>query len=189
MPSNRSRRPFSPRGASRGSIQIWSGYLARTAPGWALLSRGPANIPSTQGYEHFEGIAETDTWFGPLFTNIRLTRTNAPVEFNVRYPLFQVQPLLAAMLRRSLLRRSRAEGPERRRLAAASRRLCARIPTRRDRSAITRSIRANAYAVRHAIRERVLIATLTMTRPAPGTALVPICSPSATQPSKAAHTV
>jgi len=77
-----------------GVVQIWSGYLARTAPGWSLLSRGPANIPRTQGYEHFEGIAETDSWFGPLFTNIRLTRTNAPVEFNLRYPLFQVQPLL-----------------------------------------------------------------------------------------------
>jgi len=75
-------------------VQIWSGYLARTAPGWALLSRGLANIPRTQGYEHFEGIIETETWFGPLFTNIRLTRTNSPIEFHVRYPLFQVQPLL-----------------------------------------------------------------------------------------------
>jgi len=59
-----------------GVVQIWSGYLARTAPGWALLSRGPANIPRTQGYEHFEGIIESETWFGPLFTNIRLTRTD-----------------------------------------------------------------------------------------------------------------
>jgi hypothetical protein len=75
-------------------VQIWSGYLARTPPGWALLSRGPANIPRTQGYEHFEGLVETDTWFGPLFTNIRLTRTNAPIEFHRKYPLFQVQPLL-----------------------------------------------------------------------------------------------
>ena len=75
-------------------MQIWSGYLARTAPGWALLSRGPVNIPRKQGYEHFEGIIESETWFGPLFTNIRLTRTNSPVEFHVRYPLFQVQPLL-----------------------------------------------------------------------------------------------
>jgi hypothetical protein len=77
-----------------GVVQIWSGYLARTAPRWALLSRAPANIPRTQGYEHFEGIVESDTWFGPLFTNVRLTRTNSPVEFHVRYPLFQVQPLL-----------------------------------------------------------------------------------------------
>jgi uncharacterized protein DUF6065 len=77
-----------------GVVQVWSGYLARTAPGWSLLSRSPANIPKTQGYEHFEGIIETDTWFGPLFSNIRLSRTNAPVEFHTRYPLFQVQPLL-----------------------------------------------------------------------------------------------
>jgi Family of unknown function (DUF6065) len=77
-----------------GVVQIWSGYLARTAPGWALLSRGPANIPRNQGYEHFEGIIESETWFGPLFTNIRLTRTDSPVEFHVRYPLFQTQPLL-----------------------------------------------------------------------------------------------
>lgn len=77
-----------------GVVQIWTGYLARTAPHWALLSRGPANIPRTQGYEHFEGIVEADTWFGPLFTNIRLIRTNSPVEFHIRYPLIQVQPLL-----------------------------------------------------------------------------------------------
>jgi hypothetical protein len=77
-----------------GVLQIWSGYFVGTAPGWALLSRGPANIPRNQGYDHYEGIVEPETWFGPLFTNIRLTRTNSPVEFHVRYPLFQVQPLL-----------------------------------------------------------------------------------------------
>ena len=86
--------PFLASTREPGVVQIWGGYLARTAPQWALLSRGPANIPRTQGYEHFEGIVETDTWFGPLFTNIRLTRTNSPVEFHVRYPLFQVQPVL-----------------------------------------------------------------------------------------------
>src|SRR5216683_847558 len=91
-------KPFAPTflAAARepGVVQIWSGYLAQTAPHWALLSRGPANIPRTQGYDHFEGIVETDTWFGPLFTNIRLTRTNSPVEFHMRRPLLQVQPLL-----------------------------------------------------------------------------------------------
>jgi hypothetical protein len=76
-----------------GVVQVWSGYLAQTAPGWALLSRGPVNVPPNQGYDHFEGIIETETWFGPLFTNIRLTR-NAPVEFHKNRPLFQVQPLL-----------------------------------------------------------------------------------------------
>ena len=85
---------FLVQGKLPGVVQIWSGYLARTAPGWALLSRGTANIPKTQGYECYEGIVETDTWFGPLFTNVRLLRINSPVEFHVRYPLFQVQPLL-----------------------------------------------------------------------------------------------
>jgi hypothetical protein len=85
---------FLAQGTLPGTVQVWSGYFARTAPGWALLSRGPANIPRTQGYENYEGIIETDTWFGPLFTNVRLTRTNSPVEFHARYPLFQVQPLL-----------------------------------------------------------------------------------------------
>lgn len=81
-----------------GVVQIWSGYLARTAPGWSLLSRGPANIPRVQGYEHFEGIIESETWFGPLFTNIRLTHANSPVEFHTRYPLFQAQPILRQCL-------------------------------------------------------------------------------------------
>jgi hypothetical protein len=87
-------------------VQIWSGYLAQTAPGWALLARGIANQEKTQPYEdheelwvsppseNYEGIIETDSWFGPLFTNIRLRRTNSPIDFHMHRPLFQVQPLL-----------------------------------------------------------------------------------------------
>jgi hypothetical protein len=86
--------PLLVQGSSPGHVQIWSGCLARTAPGWALLSRGVVNAKDTQAYRNYEGIIETDTWFGPLFTNIRLTRTNAPVSFHMRRPLFQVQPLL-----------------------------------------------------------------------------------------------
>jgi Family of unknown function (DUF6065) len=85
--------PFLVQGMLPGVVQIWSGWLARTAPGWALLSRGTANIARTQPYENYEGIVETDTWFGPLFTNLRLTRTNSPVEFHRRRPMFQVQPV------------------------------------------------------------------------------------------------
>lgn len=84
---------FLAQGLMPGTVQIWSGYLAKTEPGWGLLSRGTANVAKTQAYENYEGIIETDTWFGPLFTNVRLTRSNVPVEFHRRYPLFQVQPL------------------------------------------------------------------------------------------------
>jgi Family of unknown function (DUF6065) len=76
-----------------GVVQIWSGLIARTAPEWSLLVRSPVNLARSQGYENYEGIIETDRWFGPLFTNVRLTRTNVPVEFNEEYPFLQVQPV------------------------------------------------------------------------------------------------
>jgi hypothetical protein len=37
----------------------------------------------------FEGIIESETWFGLLFTNIRLTCMNSLGEFHVRYLLLQ----------------------------------------------------------------------------------------------------
>jgi hypothetical protein len=85
--------PFISQGLLPGTAQVWSGYLARTAPRWSLLSRTVINRPKTQSYENLEGIFEADKWFGPLFTNIRLTKTDSPVSFHMRHPLFQVQPL------------------------------------------------------------------------------------------------
>jgi hypothetical protein len=76
-----------------GLLQLWTGIVARTAPGWSLLVRPPANAPRGGGYEPFEGIIETDRWFGPLITNIRLTKTDVPISFSAEYPLLQVQPL------------------------------------------------------------------------------------------------
>ncbi|MCW3475989.1 DUF6065 family protein [Limobrevibacterium gyesilva] len=76
-----------------GLVQLWTGIIARTAPGWSLLVRPCANLPRTGAYELYEGIIETDRWFGPLFTNMRLTKTNVPIEFTIDFPVFQVQPL------------------------------------------------------------------------------------------------
>ncbi len=76
-----------------GIVQIWSGLFARTSPDWSVLIRPPANLARSQGYELYEGIVETDRWFGPLFTNVRLTRTNAPIEFDAEFPFLQVQPV------------------------------------------------------------------------------------------------
>jgi hypothetical protein len=45
----------------------------------------------------YEGIVETDRWFGPLFTNLRLTRTNVPIELNPELPFLQVQPVHRAL--------------------------------------------------------------------------------------------
>ncbi len=76
-----------------GHVQIWTGLFARTAPGWSLLLRPVANFPSSGGFVAYEGIIETDRWFGPLFTNIRLTRTHAPVRISAQMALVQAQPL------------------------------------------------------------------------------------------------
>ncbi|MFC0408496.1 DUF6065 family protein [Roseomonas elaeocarpi] len=76
-----------------GVVQVWSGLFARSRPGWSLLVRPPVNLPRSRGYDLFEGMVEADRWFGPLFINVRLTRTHAPVEFAANMPLFQVQPV------------------------------------------------------------------------------------------------
>lgn len=76
-----------------GTVQLWTGLIAQTAPDWHLLVRSPANLPQAGGICLFEGIVETDRWFGPLFTNMRITRTHTPVRLRDDYPLVQVQPV------------------------------------------------------------------------------------------------
>ncbi len=76
-----------------GNVQIWTGLLAKTRPGWSLSIRPPVNLPAVPGIEHWEGIVETDVWFGPLFTNFRLTKTDMPVYIRAAEPFIQVQPV------------------------------------------------------------------------------------------------
>ena len=85
--------PFLNAGAEPGMVQIWSGLFCKTEPGWSLLVRAPANMPKSNYYDHYEGIIETDKWFGPLFINIRLSKTDIPITFDAGYPLMQIQPL------------------------------------------------------------------------------------------------
>ena len=101
--------PFLSRNFQSGIVQIWSGLFAKTAPNWSLLIRSPANLPRSQLYECFEGIVETDRWFGPLFTNIRLTAIDRPIEISIDRPLFQVQPLRRDTYDEKVLRNFRFE--------------------------------------------------------------------------------
>ena len=90
-----------------GIVQIWSGLIAKTAPGWSLLVRPMSNFPISQGYDLFEGIVETDHWFGPLFINVRLKRTGIPIAFEPGLPLLQVQPVLRTTYEDELLNQFR----------------------------------------------------------------------------------
>ena len=76
-----------------GTLQMWTGLIAETARDWHLLVRSPVNLPQAGGICLFEGIVETDRWFGPLFTNMRFTRSHMPVRLRADYPLVQVQPV------------------------------------------------------------------------------------------------
>ena len=76
-----------------GGVQIWTGLLAKTRPGWSLSVRQPVNLPPIPGLTCWEGIVETDLWLGPLFNNFRITLTNSPVHIRASAPFLQVQPL------------------------------------------------------------------------------------------------
>jgi hypothetical protein len=71
--------------------------MARAAPGWGLLVRRPVNFPLSIHAEHIDGIIEPESWFGPLFTNLRLTKTDAPIRLRADLPLAQVQPVPCAL--------------------------------------------------------------------------------------------
>ncbi len=79
-----------------GVVQLWTGLFMVTREGWSSLARPLANVPRSKHYEVYEGLVETDRWFGPLFINIRMTAIDTPVELPADRPLFQIQPLLRA---------------------------------------------------------------------------------------------
>ncbi len=76
-----------------GIVQVWTGLMIESAEDWSVLVRPPANLPRNLAYDLYEGIVETDRWFGPLFTNLRLIKTDVPIHFSTEVPLIQVQPL------------------------------------------------------------------------------------------------
>jgi hypothetical protein len=76
-----------------GIVQIWTGFFVESAENWSVLVRPPANLPRNLAFDQYEGVVETDRWFGPLFTNLRLVKTDVPIEFSTETPIAQVQPL------------------------------------------------------------------------------------------------
>jgi hypothetical protein len=93
-----------------GTLQLWTGLMVRTAQDWSLLVRAPANLPCPGGHVLYEGIVETDRWFGPLFINLRLTRTHTPIRLRPDFPLAQVQPLPRSVYGDATLTSSRFSG-------------------------------------------------------------------------------
>lgn len=75
-----------------GVIQIWSGLLIKTRPGWSSLVRPLVNIPGSSLFTCYEAIVETDNYGPwPLFVNIRLTAIDVEISIPNYNPLFQLQ--------------------------------------------------------------------------------------------------
>ena len=86
-----------------GGVQMWTGLVAKTRSGWSLSVRPPVNLPAIPGVVAWEGIIETDLWFGPLFTNFRITKTDTPVFIRAGAPIIQVQPVPQLAYREEVL--------------------------------------------------------------------------------------
>jgi hypothetical protein len=87
--------PFLTRLQLPGLVQVWTGVLCSTAPGWSVLVRPPSNMRGSFLYSGYEGIIETDRFRPcPLFMNIQLVATNVEIVLPKLVPLLQVQPLL-----------------------------------------------------------------------------------------------
>jgi len=95
--------PFLTPSIQPGGLQVWTGCIAKTAPGWSLLVRGVANLSTSGSFQMFEGIIETDVWFGPLFNNVRIIKTDVPIEFRSDVPFLQVQPVRKDVYRDNFL--------------------------------------------------------------------------------------
>ena len=77
-----------------GVVQIWSGFLVSSKPGWSVIIRPPVNLVQSRSFLCFEGIVETDAFKPcPLFVNIKLTSTEHDIVLPKLKPLFQVQPV------------------------------------------------------------------------------------------------
>jgi len=63
-----------------GYMQVWSASLPAPRQGWSLLVRSPVNFGRPGGFETFEGIIETDRWFGPAVP-ISVCSDGRPIEF------------------------------------------------------------------------------------------------------------
>lgn len=76
-----------------GSFQLWSGLVLKTTPGIFAYVRSPINYQQNNHTFTYEGIIETDEWFGPLFTNIKILKTDTEVIFRRNEPILQIYPI------------------------------------------------------------------------------------------------
>ena len=98
--------PFLGRGPDAGIVQLWSGLVIETPPGWCTQVRPLANHPRDPRFEFLDGILETDWWRGAVITPMRLRKTDEAIRFRRGAPLYQVQLVARTALEASEADRS-----------------------------------------------------------------------------------
>jgi hypothetical protein len=75
------------------NVEITTGTVARTSPGWCLLARGVPNWPHANDHQILEGLVETDWYRSTIPTILRLTAVGRAVRFYRDLPLMLLQPV------------------------------------------------------------------------------------------------
>jgi hypothetical protein len=82
-----------------GLLQISLGIIATTEPGWLLYMRPPPNFPGVPHTQSYVGAVDGEAYeFGPIFTNLRLCKTDTPIMFQADRPILQLSALPRRLL-------------------------------------------------------------------------------------------
>ena len=83
--------------ADENILQIWTGVILRTPPGWGLLIRSPINVEEDYDRSWYiqEGVIESDWMDYDIWTNIVFKKPNQKVEIRQKMwpPLAQIVPI------------------------------------------------------------------------------------------------
>lgn len=93
-PGHSGRTKYTFGGVEDGVVQVWTGLIFRTPPGWCLHLRSPLNVEK-QPYRIMEGILETDWMQYDIWTNILFEKKDEWVSFRRDQwpPLAQIIPV------------------------------------------------------------------------------------------------
>lgn len=73
-------------------MQIWTGLIFQTPPGWCLQIRSPINFPYS-GFNIVEAILETDWLQYDIWMNVSVTAHNVPLSIKKDTPLAHLVPI------------------------------------------------------------------------------------------------
>ena len=73
-------------------VQIWTGLIFQTPPGWCLLIRSPINF-AQKDYHVMEGVLETDWMQYDIWINLVCDRENLPLNVDKKMPIAQILPI------------------------------------------------------------------------------------------------